>query len=449
MHVLFVSASQEPFSKGPAAEICAALPKGLGSLDVTVSVLTPLYQNIDPQTHSLARRLTKIDVSYNGNDYACELYTGRTVSGVSVLFVGHETLFHEVTSLDDGDDEATATRAQVFAKAVIGAIAMLDTAVDVVHGHGWVGATALSALREAGSDTPQVLTVHDRDGRSFPASTGLEDPLRNGAQGAARVTVGSSRYGRELQSTLGLSAEVVGIPDGIDAAHWNPITDSHLPARFDPVDLTGKRRCKAELQRQLGLPVRPEVPLLAVDGNLGGDDGLALLVKVASELLRNDVQFAVFTGAGEDGALVAAYEELWDRWPDRIQVRTEADSELRHRVYGGADLLLVGDQQAPSGRDAMRAHRYGVLPIVHDTGALADVVVDCDAKLQTGSGFLFAPFDAEALLGTVRRAFAAYSDLQAFAALSQRVMRIDHSWDRAARLYDRLYASLFEEEEAE
>ncbi len=441
MHVLFITASHEPFSDGPAAEFCGALPKGLRALDLDVSVLSPLYRGIDPQEHSLARRLTKVEVDHDGQRYACELYTGRTVSGVSTVFVGHESLFHQVDRLDEGDEASIARRAAVFAKATVAIVNGSDTPFDVVHGHGWVGAASLAALAEAGSAIPRVLTLHGETGALADAA------VESGASVAAKLTVGSSRYAAELSQRLGIDEDhVVGIAPGIDGSIWNPITDAHLPARFDPVDLGGKHRCKAELQRELGLPVRAEVPLLTVDGAPGGDDGLALLVQVASQLLRNDIQMAVLAGEGEDGALVAAYEELWDRWPDRIQVRTSPTEQLRHRIYAGGDLMLVAPRRAPSGAPAMRAHRYGAVPIAHETGALADVVVDCDPKLETGTGFLMSPYSPEALLGAARRGFAAYALGDAFGALVGRVMRLDHSWERSARLFDRLYASLFEED---
>ncbi len=444
MHALFITASHEPFSTGPAAEFCGALPKGLRALDLDVSVLSPLYRGIEPQDHSLARRLTKVEVEHEGERYACEIYTGRTVSGVATIFLGHETLFHEVTSLDEGDDAAVARRAAVFAAAAVHIVNGSDSPIDVVHGHGWVGAASLAALAEAGSTIPRVLTLHGETGP-------LADPATKAGAGVAnRVTVGSSRYAAELAENLGLPEErVVGIPAGIDGAIWNPITDAHLPARFDPVDLSGKHTCKTELQRELGLPVRPEVPLLTVDGAPGGDDGLALLVKVASQLLRNDVQMAILASDDEDGELVAAYEELWDRWPDRIQVRTRPSAQLRHRAYAGTDLMLIGHRRAGSGADAMRAHRYGAVPIAHETGALADAIVDCDPRLETGTGFLFSPHSPEMLLGAAQRGFTACADRGAFDALVRRIMRLDHSWERGARLFDRLYASLFDEDDGD
>ncbi len=255
------------------------------------------------------------------------------------------------------------------------------------------------------------------------------------------MTSASRSHADELMKRHDISEErMSAIPRGIDASVWNPLTDAHLPSRFDPVDLSGKAKCKSDLQRDLDLPVRDDLPLIGVDA-VDDTSGPALFTKVASQLLRNDVQVVVVFGADADGALVATFEELWDRWPDRIAVRTGANDELRHQLYGGADLMIVAPEHAPAGGGDKRAHRYGALPIVHRTGALADTVVDCDAKLETGTGFAFDGHDADALLGTVQRAIAGYG-LDGFADLRARVMRIDHSWERSARMLATLYVDL-------
>jgi starch synthase len=89
----------------------------------------------------------------------------------------------------------------------------------------------------------------------------------------------------------------------------------------------------------------------------------------------------------------------------------------------------------------MYAHRYGALPVAHATGGLCDTIVDCDAKLETGTGFLFGEPSVEALLGAAERAIAART-LPRWPALVRRVMRLDRGWDRPARRYEQLYRSL-------
>ena len=456
MHAIFVTAEITPYSgAGPAAEVCGALPKGLRSLDHAVTVVSPLYRSIDPDAHSLARRLSKVEVEVGGETQACEIYTGRTVSGVELIFLGHETLFHGTDDFELGDDETVARRAAVFARAAAKVVSDLED-VDLVHAHDWVGGAFLAALGETA--LPTVLTLHrGAEQRRFGGAVGelfgdaaadvdgAKAPLVAGLKRAQRVTVSSPRAADALRGTLAdvMDPEaLVGIPAGIDASIWNPLTDPHLPHRFDPVDLGGKAKCKAELQRDLELPVEAEVPMVALEERSNGA-GLELFVKIASQILRNQVQL-VFVAADSPEPLVERLDELDERWPDQAALLTEADEELRHQLVAAADLVLVAPETAPSGGPEMRAHRYGAVPIVHHVDALADSVVDCDAKLDTGTGFAFGAFDADEMLAAVRRALGAYRQPEAFEALQRRGMRVDHSWDRSARLYEGLYRELLE-----
>jgi starch synthase len=85
--------------------------------------------------------------------------------------------------------------------------------------------------------------------------------------------------------------------------------------------------------------------------------------------------------------------------------------------------------------------RYGALPVAHATGGLSDTIVDCDAALETGTGFLFDEPDVDAFLGAAQRAIAAHASPR-WPALRRRVMRLDLGWDRPARRYDQIYRSL-------
>jgi starch synthase len=209
-----------------------------------------------------------------------------------------------------------------------------------------------------------------------------------------------------------------------------------LASRFDPIDRSGKARSKAALQRELALPVRPEVPLVGVVATAQDTDGLAAFVDAAAELLRNDVQLVVQADAG--GEAVAALEELWDRFPDRFQVRTGSDTVLTHNIVGSSDLLL---SLSAAGTLAREAQRYGTLPILTRAAPVADVLVDLDATLSSGNAFLADSLDAQALLATTQRAVAAYLQGDAYQALLRRVMELDNSWVRAGHGFVRAYKS--------
>ncbi len=436
------------------------LAKVLRRADHDVELLSPLYGHIDIAKLALARRLTKLEVELGGRSWACELYTGRNPDGVDLTFIGNEDVLLSADSLIGEGEQLDASRVGVFAAAAATLIAQSSDDYDLVHAHGWAGAAVIARLRAMLPDLPTVLTVYDasRQGR-FEAGDAewlaLGDVARDGdgvnvlkagLLSADRITTLSPNYAHRLQraestDSLGetfreIGARISGVRHGIDPALWNPATDRHLPARFDPFDMDGKEKCKAELQHDLALPVRSDVPLFAAIGRVEGD-GMDVLAKIGPDVLRNDVQLVVQLDG--DGELVAIYEELWDQWPDRIQIKTGSDEAFRHQLIAASDFVVVPGREAPTDNIQMRAQRYGALPIVHRDGGLADEVVDCEASLKTGSGLLYDELTTRSLLSAMQRAAAAFANHKAFAELQSRVMRIDHSWERTVRLYERTY----------
>ena len=113
---------------------------------------------------------------------------------------------------------------------------------------------------------------------------------------------------------------------------------------------------------------------------------------------------------------------------------------MTHRLVSAADSVLVPSRKEPCGLFQQIAQRYGAPPIARATGGLVDTVVDCDARCESGTGFLFDEASSDALLSAVQRAVAAMKTT-AWGPLRRRVMRLDVSWERPARRYARLYQS--------
>jgi len=340
---------------------------------------------------------------------------------------------------------------------------------DVVHVLGWQLGGLPCALADdpALAAIPTVFTVHDLSRRgSFDkpllselglsprhfAIDGVEffgkiSTLKAGLHFATRVVAPSpslsSRFlveagGAGLEGVLRARGRAfVGIADGVDASIWNSATDPHLDVRFDAVELgtTGvaKLRNKAAVQSALGLAVRDDVPLTATVLRDRPDERAFLTV--LPRLVRNDVQMVVLSS----GAVHEDVADLARRFPDRLAVRGEFEAALLHRLLGGADLCVLPSLDDPFGVLALQAQRYGAAPVARAEGLVADAVVDADAQLASGTGFTFEEASAEALFGTVMRATSAYRDRPRFRALQQRAMLRDHSWDRTARLLERVY----------
>lgn len=474
MDIVFITAEVAPISgDGPAALVAQALPKALRGLDHKVTVLSPLYRQVDPGALSLARRLSKVEVEVDGESYALEVYDGRSAAGVELTFLGHEELFKSTDAIEDADQALTAKRAGVFAKGAAGLLAIRE--YELAHGIGWVGAGAISAVaaHEGCQSLLKVVTVTDGASGAFDASlakvTGLDaDALAvegginffaAGLRAANRSATMSPGYARALNAdgatsplaavAAALEAPLEGILHGVDVSVWNPVTDSLLPSRFDPIERSGKARCKSDVQRGLELPVRDDVPLLFAYGSGAANDGLELLADATPALVRNDVQLVVCLKE-DDSELADRFTELSTRWPDRVQLRSGAGKELIHSATAAADLAVVPCRSGASAHWVMVAQRYGAAPIAHAVGALADAVVDCDAALETGTGFLFEEPSEESLLAALRRAVASFTKGEAFSALQSRVMQLDFSWERSARMHEMVYrdAAGPDEEEA-
>ncbi len=270
--------------------------------------------------------------------------------------------------------------------------------------------------------------------------------MKAGILAADVLTTVSSTYARAIltpeegEKLDGLlrtrEKDLTGIVNGIDYAVYNPMTDPALVARYDAEDTTNKARCKSALLAELGLEIAPERPLFASIGRIVHQKGSDLLATAMPKILKNDASVVV-VGSG-DPALTAKLRAATAKAPERAAFLGQVPEPVVHRVLAAADFVIVPSRYEPCGLVQQYGQRYGAIPIAHQTGGLVDTVVDLDAELETGTGFLFDKPTAVGLAGAVQRAIAAYS-LERFASVRRRVMRLDLGWDRPARRYAAVY----------
>ncbi len=78
--------------------------------------------------------------------------------------------------------------------------------------------------------------------------------------------------------------------------------------------------------------------------------------------------------------------------------------------------------------------------MVRATGGLKDTIHEHDPLRDTGNGFTFSEYTAEAMLAALGRAVRVWRhDPAAWQRLMRRGMREDHSWGRSAREYLAVY----------
>ena len=271
--------------------------------------------------------------------------------------------------------------------------------------------------------------------------------MAQGIANADLISTVSQQYARDIlesEAGAGLAPllqqrqeRLVGVLNGIDDEIWNPATDPHIPQRFDPATLNMRAVNKAALQRQAGLPARPETPLLGVVSRLDAIKGFDLLGAALERLLGSDVQFVLLgTGQPEYHHML---EDLQARFADKVRVFLRYDDALARRIYAGCDLFLMPSRFEPCGLGQMIAMRYGAVPLVHKTGGLADTVTDYHERPDKATGFVFTPFTAEALLDGMERALRLFRDRESWITLQKRGMKADFSWRSSAEKYVELY----------
>jgi starch synthase len=79
------------------------------------------------------------------------------------------------------------------------------------------------------------------------------------------------------------------------------------------------------------------------------------------------------------------------------------------------------------------------VPVVYETGGLADAVQEFDPRTGEGTGFRFSRYNGEAMLAALRHARAVYAQPEAWSRLTVNVMARDWSWEAAAARYEKAY----------
>ncbi|MBD3402106.1 glycogen synthase GlgA [candidate division GN15 bacterium] len=469
---------------GGLGDVLAALPRELAKMGHEVKVFMPWYGQIDDDRRGIRADDRRLAVSFDSTMH--QLTLGRRNEPrlkLETLLLGNDDLFGRSSLYVDpetghefGDNDE---RFAVFCKGVLEACRALEWRPDVVHVHDWQTALIPVYLKTVFADdplwrgVPSVLTIHNLGYQgSFDAARfgllGLPAELMHPVTGALefygrlnllkgaivladKLTTVSERYAQEIQSTSefghGLegvlqqrSADLTGILNGVDYTVWSPSRDKEIPYRYHPANLSGKRMTKVELLNRAGLPHREKDPLIGMVTRLADQKGLDLVAAAADRMLSMDLQLIVL-GTGEP-RYHELLQDLERRYPDKCKAYLTFDNELSHQIEAASDIFLMPSRYEPCGLNQMYSLKYGTVPVVRDVGGLADTVIDYDAATGQGTGFLFGPYTAEAMLEAITRAVELYPRRRTWTKLMKAGMKQDFSWQRSAEKYAALFESL-------
>jgi starch synthase len=481
MKVVFATAEVSPIAKtGGLGDVSGSLPKVLAKLGHEVVVFLPFYRQARQwfEKNGIAVHQTMPTVPITWANWSAEAtFLRATLPGTDIplILVANDHFFErdQIYQGANGVDDFLL-RYTFFCRAVIRGCELLDIAPDIVHCHDWH--TALlpvylhSGLRGSAhfANARSVYTIHNLNyqGAAAPAafdilglhsrywaSDALEhfgtlNPMKAGILFADQVTTVSPNYAREVltpEHGAGLDGvlqhvqyKFSGILNGIDVEEWNPATDPLLRAPFDAARLGEKQANKRALLEELGLPYDDSMPVIGAVSRLVGQKGFQLLIPVLERLLGSGAQVVVL-GSGEP-ELENALSMIADRHRDRCRAWIGFDNALAHRIYGGADALLMPSLYEPCGLNQMYALRYGTLPIVRLTGGLVDTVTPFDGENAAhATGFGFVDPHPEALLWAAIVSMQTYRERNLWRQMQANGMARDFSWERSAHEYDDVY----------
>ncbi len=477
--VVFIGSECYPFVKtGGLGDVMYALPKALVKQNCDVKVILPRYKCIpaEYQNKMIYRGSFEMDLCADGRSF----YVGimeYVWDGVVYDFIDNEEFFSSgnpyISLIDD------IPKYCYFAKAALAALNYMDWVPDIIHCHDWQAALVPVYLRTKFVNTKlttakTILTIHNlrfqgiyniptiRYWSGLPdyvfnkdaLTTNYTDAnmLKGGLAYANIITTVSQTYAGEIQSayygeTLDAhlryhSGKLRGIVNGIDYDIWNPETDARLYANYGIADVLDKKKeNKRKLQEELGLVQDEQKFVIGLISRLTNQKGLDLVNAIIPQIMDDYTQIVVL-GTG-DRVYEDSFRYYENRYKGNVCSNIMYDETRAHRIYAGADALLVPSQFEPCGLTQLIAMHYGTVPIVRETGGLKDTVEPYNMYYNTGNGFTFDRYDAGLLLDAVNRAKTFYFEQREhWDEMVQRDMEKNLSWENSAKQYKDLYLSL-------
>lgn len=471
MNILFTSSELAPYAKtGGLGDVMASLPAALQKRGHHVSFVIPLYANIRQRFKDIKKTSLELSVPMGANQLAVPVWEGKTPEGMTVFALQRDE-FYDRSNLygnEYGDYLDNLARYAFFSRAVVELAKFIEPQTDIIHCNDWHTALVPAYVRAWSMPFNTVLTIHNLAYQgSFPGWTfadldlpseyfspagvefyGRVNFLKAGVLLSHAVTTVSPTYAKEIQTeTYGFGLhdvlkannyKLTGILNGMCADMWNPKTDDLVAKNYDAKNLAGKADCKKALLKTLKFSVADDTPLFGMITRFASQKGIDLLTTTMSDLLKKGVRLVIL-GTG-DPVYEQTLARLAKKHPKQLAIRNKFDEEFAHKIQAGCDFFLMPSQYEPSGLTQLYALRYGTIPIVRNTGGLADSVIEWDNVV--GTGFKFNDYTAPAFLEKIDAALALYQDKPHLQKIRQNAMQQDFSWQTRIQDYEKFYKTL-------
>lgn len=475
MKILFVASEAAPFLKtGGLADVAHSLPKALKKAGTDIRVIIPKYGKISDEFKEQMDHIAEFTVPVGWRNQYCGL-DHLKYDGIDFYFMDNEYYFKRnepYGHYDDGEIFA------FFSRGVLEAIKHMDNFIpEVIHCNDWhtgmipVFLEAFYRYDIRFQNIKTIFTIHNLRYQGIFSKTILtellgldysyftEDKLKyydavsfmkGGIIYSDIVTTVSETYADEIRTPYygenldgllnGISYKLYGIVNGIDHDAYNPRRDKDIPKTFGLTTMKNKLVDKEALQKELGLPVNKDIPVIGLVSRLVSQKGLDLIKGVIEEILHLDIQLVIL-GTGDQ-----AYEDLFEYYshiyPEKLSSNIGFSDKLAKLIYAGADMFLMPSLFEPCGIGQLIALRYGTVPIVRETGGLKDTITPYNKYTGEGNGFSFTNYNAHDMLNVIQLAIETFKDKKQWLVIQKNGMKAETSWKDSAKKYTDLYKKL-------
>ncbi|HID97829.1 MAG TPA: glycogen synthase [Thermodesulfobacteriaceae bacterium] len=483
MYITMISSECAPVAKvGGLGDVVQGLSRELEIRGNAVEIILPKYDCMRyDRIWDLHKSYSDLWVPYYDHHIHCDVYFGFA-AGLKCFFIephSHRNFFNRSVFYSNQDDPE---RFAFFCRAALEFMLKTNKHPDIIHCHDWqtglvpvllfdvykhLGMThprvcyTLHNLKHQGVTGEHILRLAGLNPADYMNQERLQDNFNHRAINLMKggivysnfVTTVSPRYAEEIKNTdlgCGLqhtlhihSTKFGGVLNGIDYSVWNPEIDPHIPARYSVDTLDEKFRNKEALRHRLLLR-QAFKPVVSVVSRLDHQKGVGLIRHSTFYCLDHGCQF-VLLGSSPDPDISHEFHNLRHQLNENQDCHLELsyNEELAHLIYAGADMILIPSAFEPCGLTQMIAMKYGTVPIVRNTGGLADTVFDADYShrpYHKRNGYMFNDFNFEGVESALKRAIGMwYSFPEYFRELMVNGMNYDYSWNHPGEDYLNIY----------
>jgi len=472
MDILYVSAEVSPFSKaGGLADVVGTLPKEISKMGQKVGVITPLYSIIDEKVYTIIHSGIKGNIQLGENNFEYYLYQYMDKSGIDIFFVKNDHFFNRTGIYTDeiGEGYTDNFERYLFLQYVV--VDLINRglfSVKLIHCNDHHTALIPWMLKNRKINVSSLLTIHNAEYQGQfsineaqllrPIDFNNRDKRRKnfnslsiGIEYCDALNTVSPNYANELLKKEKLSfglrklllthqSKFTGIINGADYLIWDPQTDTLLTDHFSSKSISGKNKNKRTLLKKCNWKYSTQ-PVIGMVSRLVTTKGFYLILNSIDDILATGAKLVIL-GTG-NAKISLALKKAEKKYPNQISFHNYFDEKIAHLIEAGSDMFLMPSRYEPCGLNQIYSLRYGTIPIVFNTGGLADTVTDYSKT--NGNGFVFNRFTTKELVKTVQKVVKIYQDKKLWKKLINNAMKVDFSWSNSAKKYLNLYTQILEE----